>query len=84
MMIGSLFGEVQKNPWIFHSFNLAIHLANVTLAFFVVRTLIRIGQRHTRNDAIDNGYDTADTFAVSAQAGWAVMSSGTSSLAMSS
>jgi hypothetical protein len=47
-MIGSLFGELQKNPWIFHSFNLAVHLANVTLAFFVVRTLIRIGRRHTR------------------------------------
>jgi len=57
MMVGSLFGELQKSPWIFHSFNLAIHLANVTVAFFVVQTLIRIGRRHTRakDDVIDNG-----------------------------
>ena len=56
-MIGSLFGELQQNPWIFHSFNLAVHLANVTLAFFVVRTLIRVGGRHTpaREGAIDDG-----------------------------
>jgi len=56
-MIGSLFGEVQQNAWIFHAFNLAIHLANVTLVFFVVRTLIRIAHRPTpaEDSAGDDG-----------------------------
>jgi hypothetical protein len=40
-IMGSLSGELRQSAWLFHAFNLAVHLANVTLVFFVVRTLVR-------------------------------------------
>jgi tetratricopeptide (TPR) repeat protein len=39
-MMGSLFGTLREIAWLFHALNLAIHLANVTLVFFLVRTLL--------------------------------------------
>ena len=53
--IGSRFGELTNDAWLFHAFNLAIHLVNVTLVFFVVRRLIRVGnQEAIPNDTIPN------------------------------
>jgi hypothetical protein len=54
-MVGSLFGELAQNAWLFHAFNLAVHLANVTLVFFVVRMLVRISgpSRAPERDPLD-------------------------------
>jgi Flp pilus assembly protein TadD len=55
-MVGRLFGELSGNAWLFHAFNLAVHLGNVTLVFFVVRRLIPAGTRNTPpdGDALDS------------------------------
>jgi hypothetical protein len=55
-LIGGLFGKLSQDAWLFHAFDLAVHLGNVTLVFFVVRTLIRAGRQDAapRGDALDN------------------------------
>jgi protein O-mannosyl-transferase len=55
-MIGSQFCDLRQNAWIFHALNLAIHLANVTLFFFLVRALIGIGRQKavSETDRSDN------------------------------
>jgi len=49
-MIGSLFGELRHNAWLFHTFNLAVHLANVTIVFLLVRRLVRVAGQDTTSD----------------------------------
>jgi protein O-mannosyl-transferase len=51
LMIGRLFGDLPQTAWLFHAFNLAIHLANVTLVFFLVRRLISIASQKTGGTA---------------------------------
>lgn len=43
-MIGSHFGTLRENAEIFHAINLVVHLANVSMVFFVVRTLLRVAR----------------------------------------
>jgi hypothetical protein len=38
--IGRAFGTLQQTAWLFHALNLACHLVNATLVFFVVHTLL--------------------------------------------
>jgi protein O-mannosyl-transferase len=54
-MIGSLFGELGQNAWLFHAINLAVHLVNVTLVFLIVRMLIRVVGASTapEHDSLD-------------------------------
>ena len=47
-MVGSLFGTLRQQAWLFHALNLAVHLVNVSLVFFVVRTLLRIGPQNKK------------------------------------
>ena len=49
-MFGSHLGDLRNAAWLFHAFNLAVHLVNVTLVFSVVRALLRIGRRNTGSD----------------------------------
>ena len=37
-MIGSLFGTLRQQAWLFHALNLAVHLANASLVFFLNTT----------------------------------------------
>jgi hypothetical protein len=55
-MVGSLFGKLGQTAWLFHAFNLAVHLANVTLVFVIVRMLIRVVAASTapKSDPLDN------------------------------
>jgi hypothetical protein len=55
-MVGSLFGKLGQTAWLFHAFNLAVHLANVTLVFVIVRMLIRVVGPSTapKHDSLDN------------------------------
>lgn len=43
-VLGGLFGELEKQAWLFHAFNLALHLANAVLVFATVRVLLRRGR----------------------------------------
>ena len=43
-MVGPLFGSFRESAWLFHGLNLAVHLANASLVFFVVRTLLDRGR----------------------------------------
>lgn len=52
-LIGSLAGSLAQNAWLFHAFNLGIHLANVVLVFFLVRTLVRGDEKDTPPKAAD-------------------------------
>ena len=56
MMVGRLLGEVQQNAWLFHAFNLAVHLTNATLVFLVTQTLIGVGRpkASSKRRAIDD------------------------------
>ena len=49
-LLGNLIGGLQHNAWLLHAFNLAVHLANVTLVFLLVRTLLRLGRHATLGD----------------------------------
>ncbi len=55
-MLGSFLGELRENAWLFHAVNLATHVANVALVFFLIRQFIRPGNENTRPnyDATDN------------------------------
>ena len=46
-MMGSLLGPLRQNPWLFHALNLAIHLANSALVFYLLRTLLSLGAQKT-------------------------------------
>jgi protein O-mannosyl-transferase len=55
-LIGSLAGNLAQSAWLFHAFNLGIHLANVVLVFFLVRALVRGDEKDTppkAGDAVD-------------------------------
>jgi hypothetical protein len=52
-LIGSLLGNLAQNAWLFHAFNLGIHLANVVLVFFLVRALVRGDEKDTPPEAGD-------------------------------
>ena len=41
--VATAFGALRQQAWAFHALNLAVHLANVSLVFFVVRGLLRAG-----------------------------------------
>ena len=57
MVMGSLFGGVGQSAWLFHAFNLAVHLVNVALVFSIVRTLIRVGRHDpaARSEGLESG-----------------------------
>ncbi|HEY5284722.1 MAG TPA: tetratricopeptide repeat protein [Polyangia bacterium] len=46
-MLGRLLGSARANASLFHALNLVIHLANVSLVFFVVRTLLHARRQKT-------------------------------------
>ena len=54
-VIGSAFGTLQQNAWLFHALNLAVHLANASLVFFVVRTLLRVSRQKAAADGEAGG-----------------------------
>jgi Flp pilus assembly protein TadD len=45
--LGSLFGELEQQAWLFHACNLALHLVNVALVFGILRLLLRVGRQGT-------------------------------------
>ncbi|MBN1605793.1 MAG: tetratricopeptide repeat protein [Polyangiaceae bacterium] len=54
-MVGSLFGTLHENAWLFHTLNLAVHLANTALVFLLVRILLEVRRKNeaTQGDAAD-------------------------------
>lgn len=54
-MLGSLFGTLPHNAWLFHALNLAIHLANASLVFFVVRMLLDVGRQRMGSEGDAGG-----------------------------
>jgi Flp pilus assembly protein TadD len=51
-MVGSLFGALRQTAWLFHTLNLAVHLANTALVFLLIRTLLGVSrQKKARGDA---------------------------------
>jgi tetratricopeptide (TPR) repeat protein len=55
-MVGSLFGPLRQDAWLFHALNLAVHLANAALVFYLLRTLLSLGRQKTatQGDAADS------------------------------
>jgi tetratricopeptide (TPR) repeat protein len=58
-MIGSLFGPLRQTAWLFHALNLAVHLANASLVFFVVRALVQRGRQKSANQYTTDGTTVA-------------------------
>ena len=46
-MVGSLWGTLGQSAWLFHGFNLAVHLVNASLVFLVLRRLLDAGLSNT-------------------------------------
>jgi Flp pilus assembly protein TadD len=68
-MIGSHFGALRENAGLFHGINLVVHLANVSMVFIVIRTLLRVsrGRAATEDDTsgkINGGDDNDSTVAL--------------------
>lgn len=50
-LVGDAFGDLAQSAWLFHAFNLVVHLANVVLVFGLVRTLVNAAGRASPTDA---------------------------------
>ncbi len=48
--VGRSFGDLAHEAWMFHGFNLAIHLVNATLVFRIVRTLLHVDRPNAAPD----------------------------------